>query len=82
MNTKLIESLVQIIQSLRGEEQQLITQRLNRKQQWEDTKSRLRSLQSQIYHEHGQTSLDLVENAIHQGREERDTELMDAFPTL
>jgi hypothetical protein len=85
MNTQLVHSLVQIIESLTDEERQLLNANLDRKKNWQDTKQQLTQLHSQITTRRGGQPLDLaaekITEQIHQMREERTQEITDAcFP--
>lgn len=82
MNHQLVNSLVQIIESLTSEERQLLEARLDRKKNWEFSKERLTQLHAQITARRGGKPLhlsteDIVEQ-IHQMREERTQQIMDA----
>jgi DNA-directed RNA polymerase specialized sigma subunit len=82
MNIQLVNSLMQVIDSLSDEERQLLEERLSRKKSWESTKQRLTQLHNQIIaRREGDASnlstKDIVEQ-IHQMREERTQQIMDA----
>ncbi|MCY7391411.1 MAG: hypothetical protein LH647_07915 [Leptolyngbyaceae cyanobacterium CAN_BIN12] len=86
MNTKLVESLVQIIESLSSEERQILEERLNRKRSWEETKQQLTQIHAQITARRGGKPLDIstedISELIHQMREERTQQLMEAISPL
>lgn len=86
MNTKLVESLVQIIESLSNEERQILEERLNRKRSWEETKQQLTQIHTQISARRGGKPLDIstedISDLIHQMREERTQHLMEAISPL
>ena len=44
MNTKLVESLVEVINSLSEEEKKLLEEKLQRKEDWEKQRNRRKSL--------------------------------------
>lgn len=82
MNQQLVNSLVQIIESLTSEERQLLEVRLDRKKNLEFSKECLTQLHRQITARRGGKPLnlsteDIVEH-IHQMREERTQQIMDA----
>ena len=82
MNIQLVNSLVQVIESLSDEERQLLEERLSRKKSWELTRQRLTQLHDQIIarREGDASNLsteDVVEQ-IHQMREERTQQITDA----
>jgi hypothetical protein len=82
MNIQLVNSLMQVIESLSDEERQLLEERLSRKKNWELTKQRLTQLHSQILarREGNMSNIsteDIVEQ-IYQMREERTQQIMDA----
>jgi hypothetical protein len=82
MNQQLVNSLVQIIESLTSEERQLLEARLDRKKNWEVSKERLTQLHTQITARRGGNPLNLstedIVEQIHQMREERTQQIMDA----
>ena len=82
MNTQLVHSLVQIIESLTDEERQLLNTNLDRKKNWQDTKQQLTQLHTQIATRRGGQSLNLgteeITEQIHQMREERTQQITDA----
>lgn len=86
MNTKLVESLVQIIESLSSEERQILEERLNRKRSWEETKQQLTQIHAQIAARRGGKPLDIstedISDLIYQMREERTQQLMEAISPL
>jgi hypothetical protein len=82
MNIQLVNSLMQVIESLSNEERQLLEERLSRKKSWELTRQRLTQLYNQIIarREGNASNLsteDIVEQ-IHRMREERIQQIMDA----
>jgi ADP-glucose pyrophosphorylase len=82
MNTQLVNSLVQIIESLTEEERQLLNSHLDRNKNWQAAKLSLTQLHAQIAARQGGQPLDLSTEAIveqiHQMREERTQQIMDA----
>jgi aspartate/methionine/tyrosine aminotransferase len=82
MNVRLVDSLVQTIESLTVEERSLLVQRLNRRQSWEKAKQRLRAIHDQIRQfRQGQPISPAPEELIQQMRDERDQALFGAcFP--
>ncbi|KAM3091317.1 hypothetical protein ACKFKG_26055 [Phormidesmis sp. 146-35] len=85
MNTQLVNSLVQIIQSLNDEERQLLEQRLDRQKPWQAIQRDLAQIHEQITARRGGVPLNLssddITDQIHQMREERDRQLMETcFP--
>lgn len=82
MNTPLVEALVQAILALSPEERALLEERLHRKTNWRETLERIDKLQAQIRADRGGKPLDLpVDEIIHQMREERTEQIMQAcFP--
>lgn len=72
MNTKLVESLVQIIQSLSLEEQALLEEKLKPRSNWEEQQQKLQEIHAQIAARRGEESLDLgLADYIQQCRDER-----------
>ncbi|NJL40768.1 MAG: hypothetical protein HC899_31535 [Leptolyngbyaceae cyanobacterium SM1_4_3] len=72
MNTKLVESLVQVIQSLTLEEKALLEEKLKPRSNWEVQKKKLQEIHAQIAARRGEESLDLgLADYIQQGRDER-----------
>jgi hypothetical protein len=72
MNTKLVESLAQIIQSLSREEQALLEEKLKPRSNWEEQQKKLQEIHAQIAARRGEESLDLgLADYIQQGRDER-----------
>ncbi len=82
MNTQLVESLVQVINSLSSEERNLLQEKLQRQVDWEKTRSRIIKRGKTIKDRHqGKPFSPSVTEIIHQMREERDEQLMQAcFP--
>ena len=58
MNTQLVDSLVQIIESLTKDERSLLEKRLQAKPNWEAIEQQLDQLQVQIRADRGGTSLN------------------------
>jgi hypothetical protein len=83
MNTQLVDTLVQIIQSLSQEERVLLDEKL-KKPNWRETLERIEKLRSQISVRRGAKPFDPpIEEIIHQMREERDQQILSAcFPNL
>jgi hypothetical protein len=81
MNQQLVNSLVQIIESLTSEERQLLEARLDRKKNWKFSKERLTQLHTQIAARRGGKPLNLstedIVEQIHQMREERTQQIME-----
>ena len=82
MNTKLVESLVEVINSLSEEEKNLLQEKLQRKTDWEKQRSRIIARGKKIHTRRGGKPFkSSVTEIIHQMREERDEQLMQAcFP--
>ena len=82
MNTKLVESLVEVINSLSEEEKNLLQEKLQRKSDWEKQRSRIIARAQKIHARRGGKPFKpSVTEIIHQMREERDEQLMQAcFP--
>ena len=82
MNTKLVESLVEVINSLSEEEKNLLQEKLQHQSDWEKQRSRIIARAKKIYARRGgKPSKPSVTEIIHQMREERDEQLMQAcFP--
>lgn len=85
MNTQLVDSLVQIIQSLSHEERQLLEDRLDRQTNWQAIQQDLAQIHEQITARRSGVPLNLssddITDQIHQMREDRDRQLMEAcFP--
>lgn len=82
MNIQLVNSLMQVIESLSNEERQLLEERLNRKKSWKSAKQRLTQLHSQILARREGNMSDIstedIVDQIHQMREERTQQIMDA----
>lgn len=72
MNTKLVESLVQIIQSLNPEEQVLLEEKLKSRSNWEVQKQKLQEIHARIAARTGGQPLDLgLADYIQECRDER-----------
>ena len=82
MNTKLVESLVEIIKSLSSEEKNLLKEKLQPESNWEETLERIEARRKKIHaRTGGKPFKPSVTEIIHQMREERDEQLMQAcFP--
>ena len=82
MNTKLVESLVEVINSLSEEEKNLLQEKLQRQSDWEKQRSRIIARAKKIHARRGGKPFKpSVTEIIHQMREERDEQLMQAcFP--
>jgi CHASE3 domain sensor protein len=82
MNTQLVESLIQVINSLSKEERNLLEEKLQRQADWEETRSRIIERGKIISDRNrGKPLSPSVTEIIHQMREERDEQLMQAcFP--
>ena len=82
MNTQLVESLVQVINSLSEAEKNLLQEKLQRQSDWEQQRSRIIERAKKIHARRGgQPFKPSVTEIIHQMREERDEQLMQAcFP--
>ena len=79
MNTQLVESLVQVINSLSEEERNLLEEKLQRQSNWEEQRSRIIKRTKTIRDRNQGQPLSLsVTEIIHQMREERDEQLMQA----
>ena len=83
MNTQLIETLAQIIQTLSQEERALLEQKLQ-KPDWREVLQQVKEHRSQINTRRANKPVDTpAEEIIHQMREERTEQLMRAgFPEL
>ncbi|MBC6478603.1 MAG: hypothetical protein GDA56_13315 [Hormoscilla sp. GM7CHS1pb] len=82
MNVPLVESLVQVILSLSKEERELLEEKLNRKKNWRETLKKIREHKAAIHAERGGKPFNpSIDEIIHQMREERTEQLMQAsFP--
>lgn len=82
MNTKLVESLVEVINSLSEEEKNLLQEKLQRQEDWKKQRSRIIERAKKIHARRGGKPFKpSVTEIIHQMREERDEQLMQAcFP--
>lgn len=82
MNTKLVESLVEVINSLSQEEKNLLKEKLQPESNWEETLERIEARRKKIHaRTGGKPFKPSVTEIIHQMREERDEQLMQAcFP--
>lgn len=79
MNTQLVESLVQVINSLSSEEKNLLQEKLQRQEDWEKQRSRIIERAKKIHARRGGKPFKpSVTEIIHQMREERDEQLMQA----
>ncbi|NJK58215.1 MAG: hypothetical protein HC939_20680 [Pleurocapsa sp. SU_5_0] len=79
MNTKLVESLVQVINSLSSEEKKLLEEKLKPQSDWEETLERIQARRKKIHARRGGKPFKpSVTEIIHQMREERDEQLMQA----
>ena len=79
MNTKLVESLVQVINSLSEEEKNLLQEKLQPELNWEATLERIEARRRKIHVRTGEKPFKpSVTEIIHQMREERDKQLMQA----
>ena len=82
MNTKLVESLAQIIQSLAPEEQSLLEERLKAtpKKDWRQSYEELNELRERIFaRRDGQPLSPEPDEIIWQMREERTAEIMQSL---
>ena len=82
MNTKLVESLVEVINSLSEEEKNLLQEKLQRQENWEKQRSRIIARAKKIHARRGGKPFKpSVTEIIHQMRSERDEQLIQAcFP--
>jgi uncharacterized protein YpbB len=79
MNTQLVESLVQVINSLSEEEKNLLREKLQPESNWEATLERIETRRKKIHaRTGGKPFKPSVTEIIHQMREERDEQLMQA----
>ena len=79
MNTQLVESLVQVINSLSEEEKSLLQEKLQPESNWEATLERIETRRKKIHAgTGGKPFKPSVTEIIHQMREERDEQLMQA----
>ena len=79
MNTKLVESLVQVINSLSSEEKKLLEEKLQHQSDWEKQRNRIIERAKKIHARRGGKPFKpSVTEIIHQMREERDEQLMQA----
>jgi uncharacterized protein YpbB len=79
MNTKLVESLVEVINSLSQEEKNLLQEKLQPESNWEETLERIEARRKKIHaRTGGKPFKPSVTEIIHQMREERDEQLMQA----
>jgi hypothetical protein len=83
MNTQLIESLIQVINSLSKEERNLLEEKLQHQANWEKIRARILK-RGKVINErltslsYGQRTVSVSE-IIHQMREERDEQLMQTY---
>ena len=82
MNTQLVESLIQVINSLSPGERNLLNEKLQRQSDWSKMRSRIIKRGKIISQRNQDQPLSpSVSEIIHQMREERDEQLMSAcFP--
>jgi hypothetical protein len=82
MNTQLVESLVQVINSLSEEERNFLREKMQPQSDWEKQRSRIIERAKTISDRNqGKPLSPSVTEIIHQMREERDEQLMQAcFP--
>ncbi|MGF1518649.1 MAG: hypothetical protein ACFCVB_12700 [Nodosilinea sp.] len=82
MNAKLVNSLIQVIDSLSAAERELLHQRLNQKQVWQAARQRLYTIHAQVRHGQGGKTMALpAADIIWQGRQQRDKQVLEAvFP--
>lgn len=82
MNIKLVDSLIQVIDSLSAAEQELLHQRLNQKQVWQAARQRLYAIHAQVRHSQGGKTIALpAADLIWQERQQRDKQVLEAvFP--
>ncbi len=82
MNIQLVESLIQVINSLSPEERNLLEEKLKHRSDWEKMRSRIIERGKIIRDRNqGKPLSPSVSEIIHQMREERDEQLMQAcFP--
>ena len=77
MNTQLVESLIQVINSLSPEERNLLNEKLQRQSDWSKMRSRIIKRGKIISQRNQDQPLSpSVSEIIHQMREERDEQLM------
>jgi hypothetical protein len=83
MNTQLVKTLAQIIQTLSEEERILLESELQPKQDWETTKKRILERNQKIYQQREGKPLEpSIDDIFTQMREERSQELMQACFTI
>ena len=82
MNTQLVKTLAQIIQTLSEEERILLESELHPQQDWETAKKRILERNQKIYQQREGKPLEpSIDEIFYQMREERSDELMQAsFP--
>ncbi|MDB9519712.1 hypothetical protein PN466_22470 [Roseofilum reptotaenium CS-1145] len=78
MNTKLVDSIVQLIDALPPKEQKLLHEKIERKQNWQETKERILKRGQAIRERQGDDFYDAIDEVFHQMREERSQELFEA----
>lgn len=79
MNTQLVKTLAQIIQTLSEEERILLESELHSQQDWETTKKRILERNQKICQQREGKSLEpSIDEIFYQMREERSQELMQA----
>jgi hypothetical protein len=77
MNTQLVESLVQVINSLSEEERNFLREKMQPQSDWEKQRSRIIERAKKIHARRGGKPFKpSVTEIIHQMREERDEQLM------
>ncbi|NJO97154.1 MAG: hypothetical protein HC764_14960 [Pleurocapsa sp. CRU_1_2] len=80
MNTQLVESLVQVINSLSSEERTLLQEKLQRQSNWKEQRSRIIKRGKIISDRNqGKPFKPSVTEIIHQMREGKDEQLMQVF---
>lgn len=78
MNTKLVDSIIQLIDALTPEEQNFLHEKIDYKRNWQVTKERILKRSKAIWERQGDTFSDSIDQVFHQMREERSQELFEA----
>lgn len=78
MNTKLVDAILQLIDALPPKEQKLLHEKIERKQNWQQTKERILKRGKAIGKRQRDNFYDAIDEVFHQMREERSQELFEA----
>ncbi|MBE9155942.1 hypothetical protein IQ265_03715 [Nodosilinea sp. LEGE 06152] len=79
MNTKLVNSILQVIESLSEAERRLLYTKLDRKAAWKVSQNRLRHLHQRLRQTNGGDMADLpIADLLHQERQQREHILLNS----